>query len=455
MLYTLIRLVAILSLERFFHNIVVEHRERVPKNRPTIFVANHPNTMIDAMLVGYAVGKRIHFLAKGTLFTNRIASWLLGRMGLVPLYRYQDDPAQMLRNEEVFRRLYDHLRQGGSFLIFPEGTSEPERRLQRIKTGAARIAFGAENEYDFRLGVHIVPVGLNYSDYEKFRSDAYCRFGHAIIPGELKREYEKDPTQAVRSVTNRIKVNLEKLTTYLPEDGLAETVSNLERIYKKELMVDLGMKLKSMKDDFLATKGIIRAVEWFYHNQRERVEQIQKRIATYLRNLERLHIRDEFLSPRRSGLGFRKRLKAWLLMVLGFPLYLWGTINNFIPYILPRWYVNRFVDKKTFVSSVKLLVGLGSFVIFFSLQSWFTWHLFHARWITILYAISLIPSGNFALYYFRKASNYRQHMIFLSLFYRRRNLVYDLIQQRMELIESLNRARDEYLAATRTVFRPS
>lgn len=455
MLYYLIRILAVLSLERFFHSIVVEHRERIPVDRPIIFVANHPNAVMDAMLMSYAVGRRIHFVAKSTLFTNRIACWFFGKLGVVPIYRLQDDPAQMHRNVDMFRRLYDLLERGGSFLIFPEGRSEPVRKIEPIKTGAARIAFGAEKESDFRLGVVIMPVGLNYSDYERFRSDVYCRFGHPIIPGELKKEYEEDPLRAVRSVTREIRVSLEKLTTYLPEIDLEETVSNLEAIYKKELMMDLGMKAKSMKDDFLVTKGIIKAVEWFYERHPQRAQRMQKRIASYLTTLERLHIKDEFLSVGRPGIGFRRRSKAWLFMVVGFPLFVWGTINNVAPYLVPRWFVNRFVEQKTSVSSIKLLVGFGSFTVFYALQIWLGWYSFHHKWFTIIYAVSLIPSGNYALYYLKKARNYRQHLIFLSLFYRRRILIYSLIRQRMRLMESLNRARDEYFAATGTAFRPS
>lgn len=455
MLYYFIRLFAILSLERFFHKIVIEYQDRVLEGHPTIYVANHPNTMIDAMLIGYAVKKKICFLAKGTLFINRISSWFLNKIGLVPVYRRRDDPTLIHRNEEIFLKLYEHLERGGSFLIFPEGTSEPDRKIHPLKTGAARIAFGVEERNNFRLGLQIVPVGLNYSDYRKFRSDVYCRFGRPIIPKHHREEYKENPVQAVQNLTDEIKTSLEKVTTHLEESSLSETVSNLEAIYKKELMVDLGMEQNSMKDDFLVTKGIIKAVEWFHEHQPERVQRIQKKIRSYLRNLERLHIKDEFLTPTRTGIGFMQRLKAWIFLVLGFPLYLWGVVNNIIPYIVPRLYVHKFMTQITFISSVKLLMGLGAFVLFYTFQSWLSWFFFHTKWITVVYAILLIPSGYYALYYLKKARNYRQHMVFISLFYRRRILIYNLIRQRMRLIESINRAKDEYFAATGPDFRIS
>ena len=450
MFYYFIRLLAILSLERFFHKIDVEYRDQIPEDLPTIYVANHPNSMIDAMIVGYAVGQRICFTAKSTLFSNKIAAMILRRIGMVPVFRRHDDPNMMFKNEEVFSQLYEHLEKKDSFLIFPEGISEPERKIQPVKTGAARIAFGVEERNNFELGVQIIPVGLNYSEYRKFRSDVYCRFGRPISLITCREKYEKDPAQAVRDLTHDIELNLKKLTTHVEEDKLSEIVSDLEAIYKKELMTDLKMERKSMKDDFLVTKGIIQAVEWFNQHQPDRMKRVHKKIRSYLRNLERLHIKDEFLSPHRSGIGFIKRLKAWMFLILGFPIYLWGLLNNILPFILPRFYVNKFIKQKTFISSVKLMVGLGSFIVFYTIQSWLCWYLFHNKWMTILYVISLVPSGNFVFFFVKKARNYRQHLVFLSLFYRRRILVYNLIRQRMRLIESLNRARDDYFSASGT-----
>ena len=448
MLYTIIKAIAVLSLERFFDRIVVENREGLPEGVPTIFVANHPNTMMDALTVGYSVGRRLSFVGKSTLFSGKITSWFLSRSGLVPIYRREDDPTQTDRNEEVFRKLYDLLENKGSFLIFPEGISKPARKIQPVKTGAARIALGAEEKHDFRLGVQIVPVGLNYTDYQRFRSDVYCRFGKPIVAGEYKERYQKDSFQAVLDMTEEIRSRLEKVTTHVGEESLTRVISNLETVYKKELMTDLGMEEMSLKDDFLVTKGIINAVEWFHEHQPERVRQIAGKINNYLSTLRRLHLKDEFLSTRERGIRFMKRFRAWMLLIIGFPVFLWGLANNIIPYVIPRWYVHRFTKQKTFVSTVKLLVGLGSFILFYTLQSFLFWNLFHSPWLTTLYAITLVPSGNFSLYYLRKASKYRQHLLFLSLFYRRRILIYELIRKRMRLIESLNRARDEYLTET-------
>ncbi|MFQ6674613.1 MAG: lysophospholipid acyltransferase family protein, partial [Fidelibacterota bacterium] len=274
MLYHLIRLLAVLSLERFYNKIVVANRERVAENRPTIFVANHPNTMIDALVVGYASHKRVRIVAKSGLFQNKFASWFLTKVGLIPIHRRQDDPSQMDQNVAIFGRLYEHLESGGSVLLFPEGVSEPGRKLQRIKTGAARIALGAEEKNDFDLGVQIVPVGLNYSDIQKFRSDVYCRFGKPVLPGDYRQQYQDDPVQVVRDLTETIRSGLEKVVALVGEDSLENLVSSLQTIYKQELMTDLGLDERSQTDDFFVTKALIDAARWFTKHDPDRMEKL-------------------------------------------------------------------------------------------------------------------------------------------------------------------------------------
>jgi 1-acyl-sn-glycerol-3-phosphate acyltransferase len=55
----------------------------------------------------------------------------------------QDDPRLMQQNDEIFSKCFEHLKNNGAILIFPEGISLTNRQLRKIKTGAARIALGA------------------------------------------------------------------------------------------------------------------------------------------------------------------------------------------------------------------------------------------------------------------------------------------------------------------------
>ena len=137
MLYAILKFIATIALKVFYKRIRVKNAQWVPRNIPLIIVSNHPSTLMDALIIGTTIRQSIYFIAKGSLFNNRLIHFLLNFFHMIPIYRRQDDPALMEKNEEIFQRYYQFLEKKKALLIFPEGVSKCERRLHRIKTGAA------------------------------------------------------------------------------------------------------------------------------------------------------------------------------------------------------------------------------------------------------------------------------------------------------------------------------
>ncbi|MDP7095648.1 MAG: lysophospholipid acyltransferase family protein [Candidatus Marinimicrobia bacterium] len=447
MLYYLVKFMAITAIKTFFNKISAENVENISKDTPIVFAANHPNTMMDPIIIGYTCRKKLYFFAKSTLFNNPISGWFLKRMQLVPVYRKQDNPTLMHKNESTFTKGFEILSKGNAFLIFPEGISTGDRILSEIKTGAARIGLGAECENNWNLGVKIIPVGLNYSRAIKFRSDVSARFGKPILLSEYRRLYEEDETEAVYQVTNQIETALSKLTINLQDLEMQEIVEALETIYKQELAVDLGMEIKDKAEDFSITKGLINAVEWYFENDPDRVEKFKAMLSKYLRILKRLHIKDEFLDPTTESINLWERFKALSYLIVLFPLYLYGLINNVIPYKFPRWYTKHFVKYKSEIAPWKMVSGTAIFLVYYPIEIIIVAMLTGSFLWTLLYALSLVPSGNFVLKYLQRVRDYRQHLRFLSIFYRKRPLIYELIKQRQEIIDFLNNCKTEYMEA--------
>ncbi len=447
MLYRFIKKLAILAIKLFYNQIGIKNLRNIPGSDPIIFAANHPNTMMDPLLIGYATPRDMYFLAKSTLFKRPVTNWLLTKLRIIPVYRREESPDKMDKNVAMFERCYQLLEEGKCVLIFPEGTSLADRTLNRIKTGAARIGFGTEARNNFKSKVKIIPVGLNYSDVVRFRSDVYIRFGQPIDLTDFADVYHEDEVEAVHLVTQQIETALQKLTTTLKELDIEAIVIGLETIYKKELIVDQGMKIRDKNDDFAVTKGLIKAVEWFFEHQPDRVENLKKLLSRYLNNLEHLNLRDEFLSPTRRSVTLWRRIQAFLYLVLGFPFYIYGLINNYFPYQVPRWYTNRFAPVREWYAPMKLIAGTGVFICYYGLMITIVALLSGNTLITVIYALTLIPSGNFVLRYMKRAKKYQQHLRFISIFYKKRALIFKIIEQRMQLIGFLNDAKKDYMAS--------
>src|SRR6266700_4134677 len=74
----------------FFRQIEVVGLEHVPATGPVVFVGNHPNSLIDPILIITTCGRKVHFAAKDTLFKGRLMRAVLRGLGAVPIKRRDD-----------------------------------------------------------------------------------------------------------------------------------------------------------------------------------------------------------------------------------------------------------------------------------------------------------------------------------------------------------------------------
>ena len=128
----------------FFERVEVRHPERVPSMGPVLLCINHPNNLIDSLLVGSVLPRKVHYLATAALFRNPLIARFLVALGVIPVYLKADDPDKMDRNVEMFAACDEAFDRGRLIAIYPEGATRAEAHVQRIKTGAARIALGYE-----------------------------------------------------------------------------------------------------------------------------------------------------------------------------------------------------------------------------------------------------------------------------------------------------------------------
>ena len=429
----------------FFRRIHVEHRDRVRKTGPVILAANHPNTMMDPLLVALLCGRNPHFLGKSTLFETAIAKRFFGSVHVLPVYRKQDAEKEMGKNAQVFEKCYQSLEGGNALVIMPEGMSQMDGTLHELKTGTARIGLGAEVRNAFELGVQIVPAGINYSSPTDFFSDVHCRFGRPIDLGEYRDLYAKDEYEAVYEVTSKIRDALEKLTTTVDSSETAGVLKNLKKIYKMELAVDLGLHEDLKQHDFSMTRGMADAINWYSKEFPESFEQMDTRMNHYLAKVEGLELRDDLLSTARGQRSFARRAMGLIGVITGFPLYLWGVFNNFLPYRIPRYLVRVLGTSLEYLSSIKMLSGFFIFALFYTAQTLLVWYLTASGPLTTIYILSLLPAGRFALYYHDTMQRYRQHIRIFTLFVKRKTLMYEIIQERLALIEAIDEAKNKYM----------
>jgi glycerol-3-phosphate O-acyltransferase/dihydroxyacetone phosphate acyltransferase len=444
MLYAILKNLMRITVKVFFRNIQVRNASAVPSRAPLIIVANHPSTFTDPIVIAVILKRQVHFLAKGEAFKGGFAKWMLPRLHMIPIYRKQDDPSLMHKNKETFEKCYEHLEKNGVLLIFPEGVSFTERKLREIKTGTARIALGAEARNDFKLGVQIVSIGLNYTNPHKFREELLVNIDQPISVDDYAGKHAADPVEAVNALTEKIRESLERNVINIQDEQLDLLVKDIETIYKRKLAKDMGYSAKeSREEDFGITRGIAETVHYFQVTDPARVERIGNRVRAYMSSLERVGLTDRILQGGSKGSLFVRNLRSILFIALGFPFYLYGLINNYLPFEIPSWIAAR-TKSPEFRGPIAMVTGTFTFLIFYTLQIWLVHHFFHRTWLTVAYGISLPLSGAFTYYYWHTLLYIRSRWRLISLFWRKTYLMADLISERQQIIGEFDKARAEY-----------
>lgn len=316
-----------IALRLFFRRIEAVNVESVPESGAILFVLNHPNGLVDPALVFVSLKRRVSFLAKSTLYDNRIGAFLLRTFEILPVYRRIDaGGVDAAKNTSTFENCFELLRRNRCIAIFPEGISHDATKLQPIKTGAARIALGAlgvnrteekrktgaarrqyqektENrsqaddgrrttdEFDLK----IMTVGLYYTSKTAFRSEALIRYGEIldVEPVELD-ENNEPPREAVLALTARIETALRRATLNL------ETESDLDAVLKAEALFssvyeNLIFK-QTLEKTFQRLQDLAARYKLLERSDPQRMRELHEKVSSYERDLKKSGITTESLS---------------------------------------------------------------------------------------------------------------------------------------------------------------
>ena len=347
MFYRFLRAVIALALRLFFRlEPPVDASGALSIDGAVIYVANHPNGLVDPAFVFVLAQRPITFLAKAPLFKLPVLGWILRAMGALPVYRQSDgnNPAQ---NEGTLAASADALAAGRAITLFPEGKSHSEPQLSELKTGAARMALEATRR---GAPVRIVPVGLTYEAKNLFKSRVHVEVGVTLEARAFLEREGEDPREAARRLTAAIADALWAVTMNLDrwEDlPIVETAEALFALNQEEPAGNAERK-----------RAFARGMALLREEEPVRFEGLKKEVAAFRRRLGLLRVTPEELSYRydpSTVAGFVARNVAWLL---GLPFFLVGLGLFWLPYQFPfRMAAARRADLDV-ESTVKLLAAM-------------------------------------------------------------------------------------------------
>ncbi len=451
-LYAVVRLVARFWLWFLFREVAVRAAERVPPVGPVLLCVNHPNNLIDSLVVGAVLPRTVHYLANASLFRNPVLGAFLTRAGAIAVHRRQEEPHtadRAERNTETFVAARRALEAGHVLAIYPEGTTHAETRVQRIKTGAARIALDYETA---RAAGHpplaLIPVGLSFEARKSFRGRVLVAFGEPLPLGPHVARAREEPAAAIHELTEAIQAAMEAEVVHVDRLDVAEVVRAVEDLYRGELVRQLraerGLPEEAI-DVFRLSRAIVEAVAHFREADPARVRDIWQGIQHYRALLDAWRVRDQAVDARLRHDEPSHALRSSGVAVIGLPVFLYGTAVNALPYAIPRWLARVFAKKETDYATIRLLSSVVAFPLCWGLETWLVWRAAGPAWATA-FLVSLPVSGLLAYHYLRGLARLRARTGFALLALTHRQAAARLLAERRAIIASLERAKADFLA---------
>ncbi|HET9949363.1 MAG TPA: lysophospholipid acyltransferase family protein, partial [Longimicrobiales bacterium] len=305
---------------------------------PVLVTANHPNSLVDPLVIFHTAGRPTRPLAKATLFEQALVGTVLKGLGGLPVYRPQDDPALVHLNERTFDAAVEALIAGGAVQIYPEGRSHSEPAMAPLRTGAARIAFLAEARSGWTLGLRIQPVGLTYSRKHAFRGRALAAYGEPFAVAPLREAYERDEREAVRRLTAMIQERLEALTLNFEHPEDVELVDVAERLYARQKKLAGWRERQAMAERLPRLHRFAEGLRRLRQSDPGRLDRLSRQVRRYLRLLTLLGASEGDVPkryPLPGVLAYSLRQLAMLVLVL--PAAVVGIAVWCVPFLLTRW----------------------------------------------------------------------------------------------------------------------
>ncbi len=364
----------------FFRRVAVVGAEHVPATGPLLLVLNHPNALVDPVLLLVLSPRPVMFLAKEPLFRMPLVGTVVRALGSIPVYRRQDH-ADMTRNRETFARVWSELARGGAVALFPEGTSHDDPALRPFKTGAARLALGATAMAAPGTAVVIIPAGLYYTAKRRFRSSVLLSFGHPIaVPATLPGADGEPPAEPVRQLTADLEHAMADVTLQADHHDALRLVTRAERIFSSAAGERPGLA-----DQFALRRRFLAGYAELRRREPHAIESVEHELGRYEAELADAgiapeNVTDGPIEPRRV---IRYTFRTIGLVTLLSPLALLGLIVHFPAYRLTDFLAGRFGARyPDVVATVKIVAGIVFYPGTWLLAGALAWH-WRGIWIGV------------------------------------------------------------------------
>ena len=356
--YAILRYYVDITLKLSYRNIRYVGRENIPQDGAVIYAPNHTNALMDALVI-LAMDRRAKvFVARADIFKFPILAKIFTFLKIMPIMRMRDGLDEVRRKNETIEKAVDVLRDKVPFCIFPEGQHQAKYSSLPLSKGIFRIAFQAQ-EMMPDVPLYIVPVGIRYGNFFRFRSTVSVHVVEPINVGEFIAAHKEQTTQEQMNImredlTERMKSSI----LYIPNDddyeAKYEVCATIVKAQAKKVKQSSAEPLHELDAHFQANRLTVKQIDRLMEEQPERAAELLKlgREAAVLRRSR--HISLDSISIKYPVLS---RILKLLFFIVALPYCIPVSVLT-LPIKLVCMFICHLMKDKAFHNSARYLVNL-------------------------------------------------------------------------------------------------
>lgn len=341
-----------------YRRIDVRGKENLPEDGAVLLAPNHSNTLMDALVMLQAQKAPTVFGARADMFKKPIIAKAMFFFRILPMVRQRDGLRNVLNNYESFETIVDTLEHDTRFCMYPEGRHRAAHSLLPLGKGILRAAVAANNRFGDKKPIYIVPVGIEYGDYFRYRSTCLISYGKAINVTEFIKGLDvENEAQVMEPLRKELAHRMSELISYVKDDD------NLYKKWSLTKILTSRFKDKGLVGNMADNQSVIAQIERACEEKPEKMQELLDQASEFDKKVEKAGI--AMSSFRRKDLFFKALWKT-LAAIVGLPYFIYSCLAA-----LPMWgaaaYIRKGLKDPAFGNTVNLGVKLAGTLIWLPL----------------------------------------------------------------------------------------
>lgn len=366
--YTLLKPIVDWNLRYSYRKVEVRGKENIPEDGAIMIAPNHCNTLMDALVILRSFDDSTVFGARADIFNRPLIAKIMYFLRILPMVRQRDGLRNVLKNHETQETIVETLEHRVRFCMYPEGRHRPAHSLQSLGKGTFRAVLAANAKFGDKMPVYIIPTGIEYGDYFRFRSTSLVTFGQPINVTEyVKGQNVENEVQLIEPLRKELASRMSELITFIKDDADLYRKWALTKILAVAEGRMYGNYGTSLYEGMLANRKTVDSIEKAFEADPETMSDLLEKTDEFEKKRRRKGLSIYSFSRKNSTL---KVIGKVLAAIIGFPYYIFSAIIS-----APMWLTYKFLQSKirdkafhnTIGFGVKLALGLILFPIYTAL----------------------------------------------------------------------------------------